>query len=131
MCWLIRELCPEATVLHVESHTNGNGREKGCAWVYVNDHVSEEALLSLHKRVFMDINDAGEEGAWVATSSPDAIEELAALSTQHAYVAFRPTQLPRQPLVVERPQGKNVSPQQYQRKFPPKHPAPTAALLER
>lgn len=112
--WIIATVCPEVEVFHVENHTNGpDGRGKGCAWVYVTNPYDEQRLLSLNKRMFVDVDDDRREGVWYC--SPDHIEDLGNMASSRAYKPNRPIVLARQPLVVERPQMKASPPRRESR----------------
>jgi hypothetical protein len=104
--WIIALVCPQIKLCHVENHTNGvDGRGKGCAWVYVANEYDEQRLLTLNKRMFVDVDDDGREGIWYC--SPDFIESLGVMASRRSCFPNRPIVLARQPLVVERPQIKS------------------------
>lgn len=109
---MIALLCPQVTILHIESHSNREGYEKGAAWLYVDTPEHALALLALHKRVFFDADEAGEEGFWFieddGSSSADMEERKARLfefAVQRKADDTRKRMcLPGQPLVIELPQ---------------------------
>eukprot|EP00672_Neobodo_designis_P018357 CAMPEP_0174831182 /NCGR_PEP_ID=MMETSP1114-20130205/2955_1 /TAXON_ID=312471 /ORGANISM="Neobodo designis, Strain CCAP 1951/1" /LENGTH=599 /DNA_ID=CAMNT_0016065003 /DNA_START=139 /DNA_END=1938 /DNA_ORIENTATION=- len=123
---LIGLVCPDAKVLHIESHTNGHtGRSKGCAWVYLDSTRDAVALTAaLHRRAFVDVDAAGNEGVWYTDGAAmeDALANFAAERVDAA--TFAPSQgaddtaampagmrcpqlMPRQPVVAELP-GKSL-----------------------
>jgi hypothetical protein len=102
---MVRSLLPDVTVLHMESHTNsGDGRGKGCAWVYVNSVEDALRITSLHKRVFIDLDADHAEGFWYVKDA-QLVGHLNAMADVLGQARGRPVWLPRQPLVAELPAG--------------------------
>jgi len=100
---MIMRLTPGVTVLHIESHTNAtDGRGKGCAWVYVDNAEQAWALTSMHKRVFVDVDENGGEGYWYMMDEA-LTPHLKAMADRLSVNEDRPLVLPRQPLVAELP----------------------------
>lgn len=106
--WLLNRLFPEMKPLHIENHTGKDNRGKGCAWVYVTSAEDEAKILSLNKRMFVDVDDDGKEGVWFCEDS--YAKELNAMATDRAYKPKRPIVLPRQPLTAEKPGAKPSPP---------------------
>lgn len=105
--WLISRVFPDMEVFHIENHTSSkDGRGKGCAWIYVSNAYDEARLISLNKRLFVDVDADRREGVWFC--SPDHLQELANMAASRAYHKSRPQVLPRQPLVCERPALRTV-----------------------
>jgi hypothetical protein len=100
---MLRMLCPEVCVLHIESHSNKDGYEKGAAWLYVDTPEQAQQVVDLHKRVFFDCDANGEEGFWYA-EDPTAIEHLAEFAALRKNDDVRKTRpLASHPLVAEFP----------------------------
>jgi hypothetical protein len=108
--WILASIFPEVRPFHIENHTSSKlQRGKGCAWVYVKSEEDEAKVLSLNKRLFVDIDNAGYEGVWFATSEK-AMAEVEQMAELRGYKHQRPTVLPRQRIVCEQPLGSKVLP---------------------
>jgi hypothetical protein len=99
---------PEMHIPHVESHTGMDNRGKGCAWVHVSNETDAHRLLSISRRLFMDLDKAGQEVVLLCRPTAAAQEELKAFAARCAEDSLRPLQLPRQPILFELP--KNPAP---------------------
>jgi len=99
---MIARLTPEVNVLHVEEHTQKEGKCRGCVWVYVDSPAEAWLLTSLHKRVFIDVDEDMREGYWYVTE-PSCVPQLRAMAEVLGFAPHRPMVLPRQPLVAELP----------------------------
>ena len=113
--WMLAMIFPKLKPYHIESHTTKLGRSKGCAWVYISGSEFEENILSLHGKIFIDVDDEGREGLWYCKDSSlllalynerrgDAIEK-AKENTPEGQEPPVPA-FPRMPLVCERPTGR-------------------------
>ena len=105
--WMLARLFPEVRVFHIEAHTSKDGKSKGCAWVYVPRSYDETRILTLSRRIFIDVDQLGREG--LIMCHPEAQAELKALSSSRASVKTRQAYLPRQPLVCELPSQRESS----------------------
>lgn len=106
---MLRCLLPGLDVLHVESHTNpSDGTGKGCAWVFVGSVADARRVVSLHRRVFVDVDGDGNDGYWFAMDAAlvGPLEEFAALRVGDE---ARPAGLPRLPLVAEAPARSHIA----------------------
>ena len=88
-------------VFHIENHTSKEGRGKGCAWIYVTNAEDEAKLISLNRRLYIDVDSKCREGVWYVTKA--MADDLNEISNAHSVYKNRPLVLPRQPLVCEKP----------------------------
>jgi hypothetical protein len=96
-------LCPNVNVLHIESHSNKDGYEKGAAWLYVDTPDEAVEVVNLHKRVLFDCDSQGDEGFWFV-ESPDLESALCDFAEKRREDVIRKQRpLPGQPLVAEFP----------------------------
>lgn len=114
---MINLLCPEVKVLHIESHSNREGFEKGAAWLYVDTPEDALTMLNLHKRVFFDADESGDEGFWFIEDNGTSDAECEGRKAHLFEFALQRKAdenrkrmcLPGQPLVVELPQTSMLS----------------------
>ena len=101
--FLLRAVVPEVQVLHIESHSNRDGYEKGAAWVYVDTPEQAHMVTGLHKRVFFDCDGDGHEGFWLLEDPRLEAQFADFAASRKTDVARRERPLPGQPLVAEFP----------------------------
>ena len=111
MASMLRCLLPGLDLLHVESHTNpSDGTGKGCAWVFVGSVEDARRVVSLHKRVFVDVDADGCDGYWFAINdNQELVEQLEEFAGRRVTDEARPSGLPRLPLVAEAPARSRIS----------------------
>ena len=101
--WLLASLFPTMNPFHIEAHTTKDGRNKGCAWVYVTNASDEAHVLSLNRRIYLGQMEHGADGVWfVASDRTQQLEAMAAARDESERGGGR---LPRQPVVSELPTG--------------------------
>ena len=98
--WLVSFALPTVDVFHIEAHTTKDGRSKGCAWIYLNHPGQEEQLLTLNRRIFVDVDAEGRQGLCI--SARHNVSNMQVMALSRAASKVRPSFLPRQPLVIER-----------------------------
>ena len=99
--WLLASLFPTMNPFHIEAHTTKDGRNKGCAWVYVTNASDEDYVLSIDGRLYLD-QLHGIEGVWiVGPSGRVLLNDLAIAQVEQGHRGG--SALPRQPVVSELP----------------------------
>jgi hypothetical protein len=101
--FLLRAVLPEVQVLHIESHSNKDGYEKGAAWVYVDSPEQAHAVTELHKRVLFDCDGDGHEGFWLLDDTQLETQFASFAASRKCDVSRKERPLPGQPLVAEFP----------------------------
>jgi hypothetical protein len=104
--FVISTLFPGMSVPLIEPHTSPEGRGKGCSWVFVSSESDAQSLVQWNRRLFMDVDDRGEEVVYIA--SPHEIDALKRFAAEQSMFPMRPPSLPRQPMVLELPHGSAV-----------------------
>uniref|UniRef100_A0A7S1W1V7 F-box domain-containing protein n=1 Tax=Neobodo designis TaxID=312471 RepID=A0A7S1W1V7_NEODS len=105
LSFLLRAVAPEVDVLHIESHSNRDGYEKGAAWVYVDTPEQALAVTALHKRVLFDCDGDGHEGFWLLDDQRLEAQFADFAASRKSDASRRERPLPGQPLVAEFPQS--------------------------
>jgi hypothetical protein len=103
LSFLIRAVCPEVDILHIESHSNKDGYEKGAAWVYVDTPEQALTVTGLHKRVLFDCDGDGNEGFWLLEDARLEAQFTNFAAVRKADASRKERPLPGQPLVAEFP----------------------------